>query len=162
MTKGGGKNGLFLLLRRRERTVFFLSHPPGSLSPGRASKACPPTPSCFMGYFLTAWAYQLKTAGMTSWGGSISTYTMEEIQEDLGCGHNKAVQLLAELDTGKGCGLIERVKQGQGRPPSSTSSVSPPGRYSHKPRRRKTSHPLEVKSSPNRKCRLPERGRKLY
>lgn len=43
-------------------------------------------------------------------------YTLDEIQEDLGCGHNKAVRLLAELDTSKGCGLIERVKQGQGRP----------------------------------------------
>ena len=33
------------------------------------------------------------------------------------CGHNKSVRLLAELDTGKtGFGLIERVKQGQGRP----------------------------------------------
>ena len=44
-------------------------------------------------------------------------YTLGEIQTDLMCGHNKAVRLLAELDTGKdGFGLIERVKQGQGRP----------------------------------------------
>ena len=44
-------------------------------------------------------------------------YTLDEIQTDLMCGHNKAVLLLAELDTGKdGFGLIERVKQGQGRP----------------------------------------------
>ena len=43
-------------------------------------------------------------------------YTLEEIQEDLNCGHNKAIKLLAELDTEKGIGLIERVKQGQGRP----------------------------------------------
>ena len=44
-------------------------------------------------------------------------YTLDEIQTDLMCGHNKAVRLLAELDTGKtGFGLIERVKQGQGRP----------------------------------------------
>ena len=44
-------------------------------------------------------------------------YTVDEITEDLCCGHNKAVRLLAELDTGKdGFGLIERVKQGQGRP----------------------------------------------
>ena len=44
-------------------------------------------------------------------------YTLDEIQIDLMCGHNKAVRLLAELDTGKdGFGLIERVKQGQGRP----------------------------------------------
>lgn len=43
-------------------------------------------------------------------------YTLDEIQEDLNCGHDKAVKLLAELDKGKGFGLIERVKQGQGRP----------------------------------------------
>ncbi len=34
----------------------------------------------------------------------------------LGCGHEKAVKLLAELDTGKGFSLIERVKRGQCRP----------------------------------------------
>ena len=43
-------------------------------------------------------------------------YTLEEIQNDLRCTHGKAVKLLAELDKGKGFGLIERVKQGQGRP----------------------------------------------
>ena len=43
-------------------------------------------------------------------------YTLDEIQTDLMCGHNKAVRLLAELDKAKGAGLIERVKQGQGRP----------------------------------------------
>lgn len=44
-------------------------------------------------------------------------YTLEEIQEDLSCGHDKATKLLVELDTGKtGYGLIERVRQGQGRP----------------------------------------------
>lgn len=43
-------------------------------------------------------------------------YTLEEIQESMSCGHGKAVRLLAELDTGKGIGLIERTKQGQGRP----------------------------------------------
>ncbi len=42
-------------------------------------------------------------------------YTVDEIMEDLCCGHNKAVRLLAELDT-KGVGLIERKKQGQGKP----------------------------------------------
>lgn len=43
-------------------------------------------------------------------------YTLNEIQADLNCGHEKAVKLLSELDTGKGFGLIERIKQGQGRP----------------------------------------------
>ena len=43
-------------------------------------------------------------------------YTVEEIQNDLNCGHGKACKLLAELDTVKGIGLIERKKQGQGKP----------------------------------------------
>lgn len=43
-------------------------------------------------------------------------YTLEEIQENLNCGHDKATKLLVELDTNTGYGLIERVKQGQGRP----------------------------------------------
>lgn len=33
----------------------------------------------------------------------------------MNCGNDKAIKLLAELDTVKGFGLIERVKQGQGR-----------------------------------------------
>lgn len=43
-------------------------------------------------------------------------YTVEEICVDMNCGRNKAMKLLAELDTGKGVGLIERIKQGQGKP----------------------------------------------
>lgn len=43
-------------------------------------------------------------------------FTMNQVMEVLNCGHEKAIKLLAELDTKKGIGLIERVKQGQGRP----------------------------------------------
>lgn len=43
-------------------------------------------------------------------------YSLDEIQRDLNCGHEKAVKLLAELDATKGIGLIERIRQGQGRP----------------------------------------------
>lgn len=41
-------------------------------------------------------------------------FTIEEIVEALGCGDQKAVRLLAELDTK--AGLIERKRQGLGRP----------------------------------------------
>ena len=34
----------------------------------------------------------------------------------MNCGENKAVKILADLDTIKGIGLIERVRQGQGKP----------------------------------------------
>lgn len=43
-------------------------------------------------------------------------YTVDEITEDLCCGHNKAVRLLAELDT-KGAGLIERKSRDRASPP---------------------------------------------
>jgi len=43
-------------------------------------------------------------------------FTLNEVRQNLGCGADKAVALLAELDGKKGIGLIERKKQGQGRP----------------------------------------------
>ena len=43
-------------------------------------------------------------------------YTVNDVCQDIGCGRNKAMRLLAELDTVKGIGLIERIKQGQGKP----------------------------------------------
>ena len=43
-------------------------------------------------------------------------YSMEEVMEHLNCSKNKALKCLAELDTEDGIGLIERVKQGQGKP----------------------------------------------
>lgn len=43
-------------------------------------------------------------------------YTLNEIQQDLNFGHDKATRLLVELDGAKGVVLIERVRQGQGKP----------------------------------------------
>jgi len=43
-------------------------------------------------------------------------FTVEEISDDMNCGRDKAMKLLGELDTSKGVGLIERVRQGQGKP----------------------------------------------
>ena len=43
-------------------------------------------------------------------------FTLEDVTEQMNCKNDKGVKLLAELDTVKGVGLIERVKQGQGKP----------------------------------------------
>ncbi len=43
-------------------------------------------------------------------------YTLEEVQRVLSCGRDKGMKILAELDTDKGIGLIERVKQGFSEP----------------------------------------------
>ncbi|MSA01708.1 hypothetical protein GKG47_15825 [Lactonifactor sp. BIOML-A3] len=43
-------------------------------------------------------------------------YTIDEIAEDLGIGHEKAGKILGALDSKKGIGLVERVRRGQGKP----------------------------------------------
>ena len=43
-------------------------------------------------------------------------YTIQEIMEKLGCGNQKAVSLLKELDVDHGIGLIEKKRQGMGKP----------------------------------------------
>ncbi|OUQ68795.1 hypothetical protein B5E53_04515 [Eubacterium sp. An11] len=43
-------------------------------------------------------------------------FTVEEIMELLGCGRQKAVRSIAELDGEKGIGLIEKKRMGQGKP----------------------------------------------
>ena len=58
----------------------------------------------------------MRNGWMDEKGRVFIYYTVDEIQEDLNCGHGKACKLLAELDTVKGIGLIERKKQGQGKP----------------------------------------------
>lgn len=43
-------------------------------------------------------------------------FTLEQVMEYMNCGKDKGVKILAELDTEKGIGLIERVKRGLGKP----------------------------------------------
>lgn len=43
-------------------------------------------------------------------------FTTNDIMEQMCCGTEKATKMLAELDSEKGIGLIERVKQGQDKP----------------------------------------------
>jgi len=43
-------------------------------------------------------------------------YTIDNIREDLGCSKEKAIKVLAELDSAKGIGLVEKVRRGLGKP----------------------------------------------
>ena len=43
-------------------------------------------------------------------------YTVEEIMNDIGCSHGTCAKIMAELDNKKGIGLIEKKRQGLGRP----------------------------------------------
>lgn len=43
-------------------------------------------------------------------------FSLEQVMKYMNCGRDKGMKTLAELDTKKGIGLIERVKQGFGKP----------------------------------------------
>ena len=45
-----------------------------------------------------------------------SGYSLEDIMEALGCSNKKAISIMKELDTDAGIGLIEKKRQGQGKP----------------------------------------------
>ncbi len=55
----------------------------------------------------------VKNSWYDRYGNLFIYYTIKEIEESLQCSHNKAVRMLDELEAVE---LIQRVKQGQGRP----------------------------------------------
>ena len=122
------------------------------------------------GLLLDRMGLSAKNGWFEGQGRVIIYYTLDEIQTDLGCGHEKAVKLLAELDSsGRGIGLIERVKRGQGKPSRIyvkrfTTREIPP--QSSEPQRiprlpifgSQDFGKSEVKSSEKQKCRLRNIG----
>ena len=165
-----------------ESNQFAFYRIPRQLITGEAFKKLSTDAKLLYGLLLDRMGLSAKNGWYDDMGRVFIYYTLDEIQEDLNCGHEKAVRLLAELDTGKkGFGLIERVKQGQGRPtedlcqtlhhPRHTASTRCAARHSQtsdfrKSRLRKIRsqefRKTEVKTSGYRKCRLPKIGRKLY
>lgn len=68
------------------------------------------------GLMLDRMGLSMKNGWLDEQGRGYIFFVLDEIQDLLQCGHEKAVKLLAELDSEKGIGLIERIKQGQGKP----------------------------------------------
>ena len=75
-------------------------------------------------------------------------YTLQEVQETLGCGHNKATRLLTELEQ---YGLIERVRQGQGKP----AKIYVKNFAEEESLERAEDEKADLKTSEKSTCRLP-------
>lgn len=98
-------------------------------------------------------------------------FTLEDAMAMMGCGHNKAVRLFADLEH---IGLIERRKQGQGRPtriyvknfilstetgePEEEPATPQPPAIGQTSEYGKSEEAPEVLTSQNRKSALPETG----
>lgn len=68
------------------------------------------------GLMLDRMSLSLKNGWLDGQGRVYIYFPAEEIMSVLHCRSEKASKLLAELDSKKGIGLIERVRQGQGKP----------------------------------------------
>lgn len=99
-----------------ESTQFSFYRIPQQLITGKYFKHISVEAKLLYGLLLDRMGLSAKSGWYDKSGRVYIYYTLEEIQENLNCGHDKATKLLVELDTKTGCGLIKRVKQGQSRP----------------------------------------------
>lgn len=99
-----------------ESNQFSFYRIPRQLVTGERFKRLSTDAKLLYGLLLDRMSLSAKNGWYDEQGRVYIYYTLDEIQEDLNCGHGKAVKLLSELDAGNGFGLIERIKQGQGRP----------------------------------------------
>jgi len=68
------------------------------------------------GLVLDRMGLSIKNSWLDSQNRVYIYFTLEDAQKYMNCQRDKAMKLFAELDTKKGVGLIERVKQGLGKP----------------------------------------------
>jgi len=68
------------------------------------------------GLMLDRMALSIKNGWIDDENRAYVIYTIDNIREDLGCSKEKAVKILAELDSNKGIGLIEKIRRGLGKP----------------------------------------------
>ena len=68
------------------------------------------------GLLLDRMSLSLKNSWIDEENRVYIIYTVSSIAEDVGCSKDKASRILAELDSVKGIGLVERKRRGLGRP----------------------------------------------
>lgn len=68
------------------------------------------------GLMLDRMSLSIKNGWLDEQNRAYIFFTIKDVMELMCCASEKATKITAELDSGKGIGLIERIKQGQGKP----------------------------------------------
>ena len=68
------------------------------------------------GLMLDRMSLSVKNQWLDTEGRAYIYYSLEDIMDALGCSNKKAITIMKELDTETGIGLIEKKRQGQGKP----------------------------------------------
>lgn len=100
----------------KEAEQYSFYRIPKELFTGKAYQGVSAEAKILYGLMLDRMGLSVKNGWLDEKGRVYVYFTLEDAQRLLSCGHGKAVRLFSELDTATGIGLIERVKQGQGKP----------------------------------------------
>lgn len=68
------------------------------------------------GLMLDRMSLSMKNQWLDGEGRAYIYFSLEDIMESLGCSNKKAITIMKELDAEAGIGLIEKKRQGQGKP----------------------------------------------
>lgn len=68
------------------------------------------------GLMLDRMSLSMKNQWLDDEGRAYIYYSLEDIMDALGCSNKKAISIMKELDADSGIGLIEKKRQGQGKP----------------------------------------------
>ena len=68
------------------------------------------------GLMLDRMSLSMKNQWFDAEGRAYIYYSLDDIMDALGCSNKKAITIMKELDTENGIGLIEKKRQGQGKP----------------------------------------------
>ena len=107
-------NFRIITVRKRNPIPFTVCQK--SFLPIRSSRAFPVKRNCFMDFLLDRMQLSIKNRWLDEEGKVYIYFSQEQISGMMGCGLKKVGNLLAELDSRKGIGLITRIRQGLGRP----------------------------------------------
>ncbi len=95
---------------------FSFYRVPRLLIKGQRFKGLSSDAKLLYGLMLDRMALSMKNGWLDGENKAYIHYTIENIMEDLGCAKATCTKVLAELDSKKGIGLIEKKRQGLGKP----------------------------------------------
>lgn len=99
-----------------ESETFTFYRLPKALMTEEVFKVLTSDAKILYGLMLDRMSLSVKNGWFDEDGRVYIYYSIEDVMESMGCSKNKGMKTLQELDMVTGIGLIERKKQGQGKP----------------------------------------------
>ena len=113
---GHGENVTFDYYYGLEAEQYSFYRVPRLLIKDKRFKGLSSDAKLLYGLMLDRMALSMKNGWFDKYNRAYIYYTVENIMEDLGCSRGTCIKILAELDSKKGIGLIEKKRQGLGKP----------------------------------------------